>query len=143
MRPSPSCLGSGCLRTAGGVYRPARTRCRPEAAAAVGRAGEGGSFPRMLSGLQLVYGAVASPAEPPQLRPARGCSGPPQPARCQDLCARGGLEALILGGRRRDRKGLKVGTRLGSFGQETQPSCEPPATSSGTSYPEGQHGVGL
>lgn len=75
MRPSPSCLGSGCFWTSGRVYRPARTRCRPEAAAAAGRNGEGDAFRRMLSGLQLVYGAAASPAEPPQLRPARGCSG--------------------------------------------------------------------
>lgn len=42
-----------------------------------------------------------------------------------------------------DRKGLKAGTRLGSFGQETWPSFRLPAISSGMFYPKGQRGVRL
>lgn len=48
MRSFMSCLAPACLRTASSVYRPTRTLCKPEAAAAGGGMREGGSG--MLSG---------------------------------------------------------------------------------------------
>lgn len=89
MRWFTSCLAPACLRTISSVYRPARTLCKPETAAAGGGMRDGvlGCSPEQ--GVQehsLVYPAVASPAKTPQMNSAPGCADGLQPSCCRNLC---------------------------------------------------------